>query len=229
MSRAMDPRLRRAIDASVGWYEDIFALHGIGSLLDDGLWSSTAAPPPLHSDAVVVEPDVTAVQVEARLDGREHAGFKDSFARIDASAAGMELLFGATWIHREADGRRSLPPASSWAVVTTAAGLADWTAGHDTEAVLLPALLDRAHFKFLAKLDGAELVAAAVARLASGAVDVSNVHATPGHSVDWDELADAVWTCFPGRPLVGYERGDDLAAALEGGFEPVGDLRIWVR
>ena len=30
----MDPRLRRAVDANIGWYEDIFALHGIGSVLD---------------------------------------------------------------------------------------------------------------------------------------------------------------------------------------------------
>jgi hypothetical protein len=28
--------------------------------------------------------------------------------------------------------------------------------------------------------------------------------------------------------LVGYERGDDLAAARDGGFEPVGELRVWV-
>ena len=27
----MDPRLRRAVDANVGWYEDIFALHGIAA------------------------------------------------------------------------------------------------------------------------------------------------------------------------------------------------------
>jgi hypothetical protein len=48
----VDPRLRRAVDASIGWYADIFAMHGIGSVLDDGLWSSLAPPPPLHSDAV---------------------------------------------------------------------------------------------------------------------------------------------------------------------------------
>ena len=72
-------------------------------------------------------------------------------------------------------------------------------------------------------------MAGAVARLGSGVVDISNVHAVPGHSVDWAELAAVVSARFPARALVGYESGDDLRAAVSGGFEPVGDLRVWVR
>ena len=98
----MDPRLRAAVDASVGWYEDLCALHGVGSKLVDGLWSSLAPPPPLHSDAVVVEPAVTEHQVVAALEGRARCAVKDSFATIDLSDAGMELLFAASWIHRPA-------------------------------------------------------------------------------------------------------------------------------
>ena len=33
---------------------------------------------------------------------------------------------------------------------------------------------------------------------------------------------------FPGRAQVGYERGDDLDAALAGGHTAVGELRVWV-
>ncbi|XVV09112.1 hypothetical protein ACQP2X_30240 [Actinoplanes sp. CA-131856] len=222
----MDSRLRSAVDASVGWYEDLCALHGVGSTLVDGLWSALDPPPPLHSDAVVVEPGVSADQVLARLEGREHGGVKDSFATMDLTGAGLESLFAATWIHREPapDGT-----PGGWVAVTGGAELARWTGRHDTRDVLLPPLLRRAHFRILARYAGDQLVAGAVARLGSGVVDVSNVWAVPGHRVDWAELAGAIDAAFPGRPLVGYERGEALAAALDGGFEPVGDLRVWVR
>ena len=225
----MDPRLRSAVDASIGWYEDICTLHGVGSILADGVWSALETPPPLHSDAVVVEPAVTADRVLVRLDGRVHCGVKDSFATMDLSGEGMDLLFSATWIHRgcgpEQD--RSAPPG--WAAVTTPSELAVWTGQHDTSDVLLPPLLHRAHFRILAKYIDNRIVAGAVARLGSGTVDVSNVYAVPGHQLDWAELSEVIGTCFPGRPLVGYERGDALRAALDGGFVPIGELRVWLR
>ncbi|GIM90891.1 hypothetical protein [Paractinoplanes toevensis] len=225
----MDPRLRGAVDASVGWYEDLCTLHGVGSVLVDGLWSALGTPPPLHSTAVVVEPEVTAEQVLARLDGREHGGVKDSFATMDLTGAGLDLLFSATWIHREAEppGRTGTP--AGWSAVTGPDELFEWTGRHDTRDVLLPPLLRRAHFRILAKRAGDHIVAGAVARLGSGTVDVSNVYAVPGHRVDWAELAAVVGVHFPARPLVGYERGEALAAALDGGFTSVGELRVWVR
>ena len=224
----MDPRLRTAIDASVGWYEDLCALHEVGSVLVDGLWSTLDPPPPLHSDAVAVEPGVTADQVLARLDGRIHCGVKDSFATMGLSGEGMDLLFSATWIHRAPVPDRPGPPAG-WVTVTGADELSEWTGHHDTREVLLPGLLRRAHFRILARYVDDRLVAGAVARLGSGAVDVSNVWAVPGYRVDWAELAEAAGAYFPGRQLVGYERGDALAAALDGGFTALGELRVWVR
>lgn len=227
----VDPRLRAAVDASIGWYDDLCALHGVDSMLGDGLWSSLRSPPPLHSDAVVVEPPVDAEQVLARLTGRARCGVKDSFATVDLSGAGFEVLFSATWIHRDAARAPSVvdPPPGGWVVVTGAEELAEWNRHHDTAGVLLPALLGRAHFLILAKHEGDRSVAGAVARLGSGVVDVSNVWAVPGHSLDWAELAEAVGALLPGRALVGYERGDALRAALAGGFVPVGELRVWVR
>lgn len=106
--------------------------------------------------------------------------------------------------------------------------LAAWTAGHDPAEVLLPGLLRSGHVVVLERRVGGVAVAGAVARLGSGTVDVSNVHAAPGHAVDRRDLAAVVEHLLPGRVQVGYERGDDLAAALTGGFVAVGTLRVWV-
>jgi hypothetical protein len=47
--------------------------------------------------------------------------------------------------------------------------------------------------------------------------------------MDWAELSEVIAAAFPGRPLVGYERGDALTAALDGGFVPIGELGVWLR
>ena len=226
MRSDIDPRLRRAVDSSVAWYEDLTALHGVATRLEDGVWSCVGPPPPLHSAVVTVEPRVSTEQVEAALDGRDAWGYKDSFATL-APARPAELLFAATWIHREAAPASEASRDARWHRVRETDELARWNAGYDTAAVLLPGLLDRGHFAVLARTDGGDIVAGAVARLGSGAVDLSNVHAREGAPVDWAELADVVGGLFPGRPIVGYERGAALEAALSGGFEALGDLRVW--
>jgi hypothetical protein len=33
----------------------------------------------------------------------------------------------------------------------------------------------------------------------------------------------------PGLPIVGYERGEDLAEARQAGFTALGPLRVWAR
>ena len=232
----MDPRLRAAVDASLGWYGDLCALHGVAASLEDGLWWSRTSPPPLHSDAVVVEPGVTARQVVDRLAGRPRCGVKDSFATLDLTEGDLGVLFDASWMHREApattssqSGPSGSPGSPGWSRVSSAAELAVWTSLHDTTGVLLPGLLDRAHFAVLARYSEGRIVAGAVARLAGGAVDVSNTYAVPGHDLDWSELVGVIADRFPGRPLVGYTRGRELDDAVDAGFSVVGDLRVWTR
>ena len=227
-----ESRLRAAVDASLGWYGDLCALHGVAASLDDGVWWARTSPPPLHSDAVVVEPDVTARQVLDRVADRPRCGVKDSFATLDLGDDGLQVLFDASWMHREAP--TSTTPStrsgtSAWSRVTTAAELATWTSLHDTTGVLLPGLLDLAHFAVLARYVDGGIVAGAVARLAGGVVDVSNTYAVAGHHLDWSELVDVVAERFPRRPLVGYSRDEELEAAVAAGFTAVGDLRVWVR
>jgi hypothetical protein len=45
----------------------------------------------------------------------------------------------------------------------------------------------------------------------------------------WAGVVRAVASLRPGLPIVGYERGEDLAAARRAGFTVLGSLRIWAR
>jgi hypothetical protein len=223
----MDPRLRAAVDANLGWYETLSAAHGLRFELRDGLWIALGRPPRLHSDVMTVEPDATPASVDDALAGRDGWGFKDSFATIEPSGPGVRLLFGATWLHRAPPGEPATT-TGQWTRLRTDAELAAWNGHAGTEGVVLPSLLERSGFAVLERRTEHGVTAGAIARLGAGVVELSNVHGVDGAPIDWDELAVEVAALFPGRPQVGYESGQDLDWAVAAGFEPVGELRIWV-
>jgi hypothetical protein len=174
-----------------------------------------------------VEPDATPEAFERAVADRDGWAFKDSFGTLEPTAPGVRLLFAATWIH--ASPSEGLPkPAGRWDRIRTDAELAVWNRHAGTESVILPGLLDRGGFAVLERRTDEGITAGAIARLGTGVVELSNVHGLHGAAVDWHELTLEVATLFPGRAQIGYESGADLAAAVSAGFEPVGELRVWV-
>jgi hypothetical protein len=63
----------------------------------------------------------------------------------------------------------------------------------------------------------------AIANRTGPVVGVSNLFG------DWRAAADSIAGRYPGLPLVGYESGDDLAAARRAGFTSTGPLRVWLK
>ena len=45
----------------------------------------------------------------------------------------------------------------------------------------------------------------------------------------WHAVLAATREHFPGKPLVGYETGEDLEVALRNGFTTLGPLRVWIK
>jgi hypothetical protein len=65
---------------------------------------------------------------------------------------------------------------------------------------------------------------------AEGMVGLSNVVADAADAVAvWRQLALLAVRTFPRLPLVGYESGAELQAALDAGFELGDPLKVWVR
>ncbi|MFF5449176.1 hypothetical protein [Streptomyces sp. NPDC012888] len=220
---------------NAAWCHAVCAAHDLPGRMDDRLWASGVRTPTLYPDAVTLDPRTTAEEVLHAVDTRSPGGaVKDSFATLDLAGAGFEVLFEARWIHRTAlpeDGRR---PASGlrWRVVRTAGELADWEeAWSDGESAGLfrPSLL-REDVVFLAGTDGGRIVAGAVANRSGDAVGLSNVFAREDEYLDgaWAGSTAQVARLWPDLPIVGYEAGDDLDAAVRNGFSPVGPLRVWL-
>lgn len=104
------------------------------------------------------------------------------------------------------------------------------TLSPDVTAAEATALLDDPDCAVLAcRRDGAQ-VGGAIAYTAGGVTGISNVFKS-GIADDplWAGAVRAIARVRPGLPIVGYERGEDLAAAREAGFTVLGPLRIWAR
>nr|WP_237773140.1 hypothetical protein [Streptomyces luteocolor] len=227
------PYLTAAVRNNAEWCDAVCRSHGVPGAVEGSVWSSPRRTPPLYPDAVTLAPEATAEDVLARIDVTSPgASVKDSFATLDLSGAGFEVLFEARWIHRP--GGEPAAPAPRWEPLTGADALPAWEAawaGDDTddERLFLPRLLDDGAV-FLAGTEAGRITAGAVAHSAAGAVGVSNLFAADDDlDTAWRSCLAATARLWPELPVVGYEGGDDLAAALRQGFAPVGPLRVWLR
>jgi hypothetical protein len=83
---------------------------------------------------------------------------------------------------------------------------------------------------FIAAYRQGQIVAGVIANRTGEVVGLSNLF-VPGEAktMFWAGCVAGVMAAFPGLPVVGYERGDDLAIAQTLGFESLGPLRVWLR
>jgi hypothetical protein len=226
----VDPRLRTAVDTSLAWYDDVFALHAVPTRTAPGLWWATADPPPWHSRVKTTEPGVSLDRVLAARTGP--GAVADSFGDLDLRPHGFTLLVDATWVHHPAvAGHTGLP--GGWSVVRDPGLLAEWSRAHDYAGVLLPAVLDRPAFSVLARHSGETLTAGAVLHRPSRQsgtprVGLSNTWTADGSPVDHDALLAVVGALHPGAEVSDYTDGADLDAMLRAGYTALGPQRVWL-
>ena len=96
--------------------------------------------------------------------------------------------------------------------------------------LFLPALLAVRDSAFLAAYQDEAIVAGAIANRTDEVVGLSNVFVPLAESPwFWAGCIAAIQERFLGLPIVGYQRGPEVAVAQAVGFEKVQDLRVWIR
>ncbi|MFE6886968.1 hypothetical protein [Streptomyces sp. NPDC057694] len=215
------------------WCAAMSRTHGVIGAFTDEAWAAPARTPPYYPDAVTLVSGADPAALVARIDtAAPGATVKDSFGDLDLTGAGFQVLFEARWIHRPADA--PVPgPVPPWDLVRDADTLRAWAdAWDDGDADLFgPALLDAPDVQVIAARDTqGRVTAGAVLNRGADAVGVSNVFSLgPAPDTAWPSVVDAAHRLYPGLPVVGYEHGDDLTAALRHGFAAIGPLRIWLK
>ena len=222
--RRVDDRVRQAADNNAQWCDLVCRSHGVPTARERGLWVALRRPPMLYPDAVTLSPDLAAEDVLQSVQDGPGCSVKDSFGTLDLAPMGFDQFFRAQWIYSEpASPSRTVTPA--WSVVETDEDFDEWTHAAGLSGILRRELLTDPSVRFLSTPG-----AGAVVNRTGSVVGVSNVFTT-AIAIDeaWAGIAAAVAGVFPQLPLVGYERGDALHAALAAGFAQVGPLRVWLR
>jgi len=226
------------------WCDAVCRAHDRPGEFHDTLWLTRLGTPRFYPDAVTVAGvEAAPAQIEAIADlvgstrQREWV-VKDSFQSLDLNSLGFEPLFDAEWV------ALSGPPPDvkhdpleyRSTSVTSKAGLIAWEqswAGEEVNAaaiseprVFMPRLLADTNVVFVSIQGDAGIVGGGILNRGAEVVGVSNLF---GSTIDmvWRSLAAMAGEFFPGLPLVAYDRGYDLAAAHQVGFETVGPLRVW--
>ena len=234
--------LLAAVRNNADWCDAVCRARGVPGRFTEQLWVNEHATPPYYPNIITLQPSSDALlheladaiaRVRATVD---QLSIKDSFADVDLSPHGCRVLFDARWIARP---HTLAAPASSipgveWSIVRDAAGLGAWKIAWDREIMKVdpifgPDLLRNDGVAFIAAHRDGVIVAGAIANKTAGAVGLSNVFvrdSDPGNA--WAGCVAQAMAWSPGMPIVGYQSGAQLAAALDLGFEPLGPLRIWI-
>lgn len=242
------PRVELAALNNALWCNAVCRAHGVPGEVRPTLWRNERIPPPYHSNVVVIAGDVSQAEIDEQV--RELSvrnlsptwSVKDSFASLDLVRHGFSVLFQATWIWLESTVATPIEasPTRRCIRICSPSELARWesawrgdsrneSAPQETRQFPDILLLDLRH-AFLAFVDGQEIVAGAIANRTPGVTGLSNVFVNAGdRNIAWAALARFAIEVFPGFPVVGYERDDDLLVAESIGFQSIGQLRVWIR
>jgi hypothetical protein len=238
MAAILDDRLMDVWQAAAAnnarWCDLIARSHELRTRSDGQAWTCQSRTPPLYPDAVTLVPQLAAPGLLARIDASPGGSVKDSFGSLDLAPHGFRVLFEADWIARPADaGPVSAPDGASWERIGRPAELAQWEeawrSGDGPVNLFRPGILGHDWVAVLAARRGGRIVAGAILSYGPAVVGVTNFFAHPGAGpVPWLGCLALAGSLFPGRTLVGYESGDELAEAERHGFERAGRLRVWI-
>jgi hypothetical protein len=220
------------------WCDAVARSHGVVCTTDALAWTASSRTPPYYPDAVTLSPEVGEYDVLARIDDSDGCSVKDSWSRLDLTMEDFARLVVGEWVWLDPSAPVPAPAGPSWSRVDSPEAMADWVrawaSDPDAEAILRPSLLDEPGVHVL----GARASDDPMSPFASGAVvnvtgevaGLGNVFSRDGDAERaWATAAAAARTVTDGLPLVGWEAGASVDAAVGAGCERLGPLSVWLK
>jgi hypothetical protein len=231
----MDDRAILAARNNADLYESIFSAHGLTYQRLPFAFVGEDTPPPYFSNLTVLAPGhAREIRTQIGYLARKFAGrlsVKDSVCDLDILENGFRVLFGGSWIGRDAGGE-TMP--DDWQEVGDAAKLVRWEtawkeAGSPTDQPVFEiGTLARADLHFLGREGGGTFLAACIAHESADCLGLSNVFLSRRRAGCPCQSRRRGRKPRPRSPdcRIRSRRGSRPCPA--GGFFTVGELRILV-
>lgn len=234
----MTDRIALAARNNALWCDVVARAHGVVGTIDDSAWTAPTRTPPYYPDAVTLSETVGEYDVLARVDDSDGCSVKDSWARLDLSVEDFACLVVGQWLWLDASEPTPAASPTLWTPVRSAQQMAGWVRAWatdpDAEAILRPSLLEVPGVHVLAGRESDEpdapVVAGAIVNVTGEVAGLGNIFSVDGDTESaWRDAAAAARTVIGDLPLVGWEAGADLDAAVAAGCERLGPLSVWLR
>jgi hypothetical protein len=100
MTGAVGPVEAAALN-NAEWCHAFCRTHRIDGCFDEMAWTSAERTPPYYPDAVTLARGCSVESLLSRVDRSAGCSIKDSFADLDLSADGFEVLLAAEWLSQD--------------------------------------------------------------------------------------------------------------------------------
>lgn len=219
-----------AASNNADWYSMMFVIHGLRYRRTEIAFLGADAPPRYHSWMTTLDPKARTELLSFVEQNAYRPSFeiKDSFNCLNLADADFVERFSATWIYAD-----TIQPVDTagWIRVSSIKELLlwerVWNQNSPSDQRQFPdAILDRSDLAIWGRriLDGFD--AGVVANISKDCVGLSNCFGQAAYPAAASLCAEISQGELP---IVGYEHGDDLTAALNIGFSVSGKLSIWGR
>jgi len=212
------------------WYCMMFDIHGLRYNRSEIAFLATDPPPRYHSWMTTVDSAAQGDLLQLIEQNAYRPSFvvKDSFHCLDLSSVDFVELFSAEWIFAETI---QVVDTTGWIQISSINELLlwekAWKLSSPSDQRQFPnAILNRSDVVIWGRSESNGFNAGVVANVSKDCVGLSNCfghEAFPAAATLCEKLSHGE------LPIVGYERGDDLSAALGIGFSSSGKLRVWGR
>jgi hypothetical protein len=216
-----------AVENNARWCDLVCRSHGITTSWQEGFWVARQPSPQCYPEGITLQENLAPKQLIDELPAGI-CSVKDSFADLDLASHGFEQLFEARWIYRAPTSGTAAP--TGWTTVSSEKDFDRWLEACGLADVLPAALLRDEGVRFLQRKRTHDVSAGAVLNRSGSVVGLTNLFST-NVALDevWGDVAALCGQHFPSCPIVGYERGQDLDAAIKTGFNDLAALRVWLQ